>query len=85
MHKRLRLAKSHWINLSKVGGALSIGWRELTTNISRKGVCKSIGLAGSSLSYQTKLVKLGNPITPGHVVTIFMTTEEARGVAAVEP
>jgi len=28
------LAKSLWINLSKIEGRLSVGWRELTTNIS---------------------------------------------------
>jgi hypothetical protein len=41
----------------------------LTTNIGWKGLRRSIGLPGSDLSYQTKLVKLGRFITPAHVVT----------------
>jgi hypothetical protein len=68
-HKGLRLGKGLWKNLSKNGGSLSISWRKLTTNIGRKGIRKSIGLPGSGLSYQTKLVKLGKPVTPAHVVT----------------
>jgi hypothetical protein len=68
-HKRQRLGKGLWINLSKFRDPLSVGWRELTTNIRRKGVRKSIGLAGSGLSYQTKLVKRDRSITPAHVVT----------------
>jgi hypothetical protein len=67
--KRLRLGKSFWINLSKTSDSLSIGWRGLTTNISRKGVRKPNRLPGSGLSYQTKLVKLGRSMTPAHVVT----------------
>jgi|SRR5215831_3436458 len=61
---RLQLTKGLWINLSKIGGPLSFRRRELTTNISRKGVRKSIGLSGSSLSYQPKLIKLAGAISP---------------------
>ena len=68
-HKRLWLGKGLGINLSKTGGSLSLAWRGLTTNICQKGVSKSIGLPGSGLSYQTKLVKLGRSIRPAHVVT----------------
>jgi hypothetical protein len=67
-HKRPRLGKGLWINLSKTPGSLSIAWRGLT-NIGRKSLRKSISLPGSGLSYQTKLVKLGRSITPARVVT----------------
>jgi hypothetical protein len=67
-HKRLRLGKGLWINLSKTAGLLSIAWRGLA-NIGRKCLRKSIGLPGPGLSYQTKLVKLGRSITPARVVT----------------
>ena len=69
LHKRLQLTKGLWINLSKIGGPLSFRRRELTTNIAEKGVRKSVGLSGSSLSYQPKLIKLGKPVTSVHVVT----------------
>jgi hypothetical protein len=68
-HKRPRLGKGLWRNLSKTAGSLSIAWRGLATNIGRKGLRKSIALPGFGLSYQTKLVKLGRSITPAHVVT----------------
>jgi hypothetical protein len=37
-HKRLRLAKGLWINLSKIRCPLSMGWRGLTTSVGRKGL-----------------------------------------------
>lgn len=38
-------------------------------NIGKKGVRETIGLPGSGLSYQTKLVKLGKSVSPARVVT----------------
>ena len=58
-----------WINLGKTAGSQSIAWRGLTTHTGWKGLRRSLGLPGSDLSYQTKLVKLGRFITPARVVT----------------
>ena len=68
-HKRLRLAKGPWKNLRKTGGSLGITWQELTTNIGRKSVCKSLGLPGPRLRWRTNLAKLGKSMTPAPVVT----------------
>jgi hypothetical protein len=68
-HKRPRLRKGLWKNLSKTASSLSIARRGLTTNIGWKGLRRSIGLPGSDLNHQTKLVKLGRFIKPAHVVT----------------
>jgi Protein of unknown function (DUF4236) len=68
-HKRLRLRRGPWINLWRTGASLAITWQELTSNIGRKGVRKSVGLPGPGLSYRTKLVKLGKSMTPARVVT----------------
>jgi len=68
-HKRPRLRKGLWKNLSKTANSLSIAWRGLTTNVGWKGLRRSIGLPGSDLNHQTKLVKLGRFIKPAHVVT----------------
>lgn len=57
------------MNLRKRGASLSVGRRGLMINIGKKGVRETIGLPGSGLSYQTKLVKLGKPVTPARVVT----------------
>ena len=68
-HKRLRLRKGPWINLRKAGGSLALTWQELTTNIGRKGVRRSLGLPEPGLSYQTRLVKFGKSMTPARVLT----------------
>jgi hypothetical protein len=57
------------MNLRKRGASLSADRRGLMINIGKKGVRETIGLPGSGLSYQTKLVKLGKSVTPAHVVT----------------
>ena len=54
--KRIRLAKGLYLNLSKRGGSLSIGSRDATTNISKKGVRDTFSLPGTGISYQTKHV-----------------------------
>ena len=69
LHKRLRLRKSPRINLRKTGASLALTWQELTANIGRKGVRKSVGLPGPGVGYQMQLLKLGKSMTPARVVT----------------
>jgi hypothetical protein len=68
-HKRLGLFPGAWMNLRKREASLGADRRGLMINIGKKGVRETIGLPGSGLSYQTKLVKLGKSVTPAHVVT----------------
>jgi hypothetical protein len=58
-HKRVRLFKGAWINISKWGGSVSIGGRGATTNISRRGVRETVGIPGTGISYQTKRLRIG--------------------------
>jgi hypothetical protein len=53
--RSIRLAPGLRINLSKLGGSLSLGRRGATLNFSSRGTKATVGLPGSGLSYSTML------------------------------
>ena len=52
IRKRLKVVPDVWINLSKMGGSLSVGGHGLTTNINRRGIKATVSVPGG-ISYQT--------------------------------
>lgn len=56
-HKRVKLAKGAWVNVSKTGLSLSFGVKGVTGNVSRRGLTTSLNIPGSGLSYRKRLLK----------------------------
>ena len=78
--KRPRLSKFLHVNLAQSGASLSVGRRDATVNVERRGTTATVGIPGSGVGYQTRIGRRQRAVSGPSLLTIAIEAAALIGV-----